>query len=336
MRQPSRRAFLETTAALSLGVAGCLGRNEGGASPTDTSPPQESSPATSEPTPTATAEAATPRALGTERVVDGASVTVSNLAVQDSVLYYDTPDSMAVTTPENERYVLADVSGSESGPPPTAFALVVGDERYRGSVDGVGVSPSLADRGPKYDPSYGTGEGWVAFLVPPELDASEARVVVDTESDEAAWRVGPDVLDALRQPKARFELRTVEIPETIRPDREIEARVVAENVSDVAGVFRGVLNVAGLVAAYAPYPFELDADPGETVTWEKTFDERPPESVDSVGFFLYTVAGDREVNATVASGTTVTTSGTETASGTTGNETATTTETATGSTATSD
>ncbi len=71
--------------------------------------------------------------------------------------------------------------------------------------------------------------------------------------------------------------------------------------SDVVGVFKGVLNVAGLVVAYAPYPFALDADPGETVTVEKTFDDRPPESV---GFFLYTVAGDRERRAAASDGTT--------------------------------
>jgi hypothetical protein len=298
MRQPSRRAFLGTTAAL-CAVPGCLDRGEGSASRPE-SRARENDPATSNATPTA--DAATPHALGTERTVDGVSVTVSNLSVQDSLLYFDTPDSMAVASPENERYVIAAVSGSESGPPPEAFALVLDGERYRASVDGVGAG--LADRGPKYDPSYGIGRGWVAFLVPPELDANRARVVVDTESDEAAWHVGSDVLGALRRPKARFELRTVEIPEAIRPDREVEARVVAENVSDVAGVFRGVLNVAGLVAAYAPYPFALDADPGETVTWEKTFDDRPPESVDSVGFFLYTVAGDRERRAAVSDGTT--------------------------------
>lgn len=287
MRQPSRRAFLGTAAGF-LGVAGCLGRDPG-------STPS----ATTTATPPATQ---TPATVGAERTVDGVPVTVSNLSVQDSVLYLDSPDSMAVATREDERYVLVSVSGSESGPPPEAFSLVVDGDRYPGRVDEAGIGIDVRDRGAKYDPSFGTDSGWVAFLVPPELDAETGRVTVTDGGETAAWRLDRDVLERLRRPKARFELRETEIPEAVRRD-PVTARVVAENVSEVAGTFRGVLNVAGLIAAYAPYPFALDADPGETVTWEKTFDERPPHS-GTVGFFLYTVAGDRETRAPVVSGTT--------------------------------
>jgi hypothetical protein len=92
----------------------------------------------------------------------------------------------------------------------------------------------------------------------------------------------------------------------------VSVRITAENVSDVAGVFRGVLNVAGLGAAYVPYAFALDGDPSETVVWEKQFDEHPPDGAESVGFYLKTVAGGRSVEAAVRSGTARTKSATVT------------------------
>jgi hypothetical protein len=195
--------------------------------------------------------------------------------------------------------VLATVAGSESGPPPDAFALVVDGDRYRARPDVLGGPFRISDRGPPYDPSYGTDGGWVAFVVPSPLDAREGRIVVADDGGTAAWRLDESTLAALRRPTARFELRAVEIPETITVGESVSVRIAAENVSEVPGVFRGVLNVANLQYAYAPYPFALETEPGEVVVWEKTFDETPPEGVGSVGFFLDTVAGDREVRATV-------------------------------------
>ena len=302
MRRPSRRTFLGL-ATLSLSAAGCLGRREGDGASTDTATTTgpDAATATASSSGTSTTDAATPGALGTERTVGGRSVTLSNVSVRDALLYLDTPDSMAVANRDGERYVLVSVEGSESGPPPEAFSLRVdGDD-----ADVAEVRGGLDDYGPRYDPGY-TGEtGYLPFVVPVGLDADEGHVAVEYEGETAAWRLDDAHLDALRRSKPRFELRTVELPDRIRPDARLRARVAAENVSDVAGVFKGVLNVANLGAAYVPYAFELDAEPGETVTWEKTFDERPPDGADAVGFFLDTVAGDREGRAPVGVGTAV-------------------------------
>lgn len=297
MRQPSRRAFLGAT-GIALTSAGCLGRDDDQSASTET---------TEERTSTAT-EASSGETLGSEQTVGGGSVTVSDFAVRDSLLYYDTPDSMAVANRDGERYALVSVSGSESGPPPEAFSLVVGKEWFdvgelRGGLDA---------RGPRYDPDTTSDEGYLPFVAPADVGGTDGRIVLGYNGETAAWRLADGHLDALGRPKARFELRSVEIPETMRRGETQVARVVAENVSDVAGTFRGVLNVANLGAAYVPYAFELDAEPGETVTWEKTFDERPPDGADSVGFFLYTVAGDRERRVPVDVGTAV---GTATATG---------------------
>jgi hypothetical protein len=291
MRHPSRRAVLG--AATTALVAGCLSSDTG----TDESEP---TPATSA-APTATT-AATPAAVGTEQTVGGVPVTLSNLAVQDSVLLLH-DDTMSLATRDGERYVLVSVavSEAESAPPPTAFSLLVDGEaaettEFRGSLDGYG---------PRYDPSYTGDEGYLPFVVPTDVDADTARLVVEHEGETTAWRVGASALNALSRPKAAFELRAVDLPSQVRPDEHVSVRVAAENVSDVVGVFRGVLNVANLSAAYVPYAFEVDADPGETVVWEKRFDDRPPEAAEAVGFQLYTVAGDREVRAPVAVGTAV-------------------------------
>jgi hypothetical protein len=139
--------------------------------------------------------------------------------------------------------------------------------------------------------------------VPTALDATDARVVAETERGSAAWRLDDAHVSALRRPKPRFELREVDIPERVTVGERVSVRVAVANVSGVAGVFRGVLNVANLQYAYAPYPFALDAAPGETVAWERTFDRTPPERADSIGFFLDTVAGNRETRAPVQHGT---------------------------------
>jgi hypothetical protein len=287
MRQPSRRAFLAVT-GLAVTSAGCLGREAD----------QSESTTGTDRQPSAAAESSTAVSLGTEQSVGGVSVTVSALTVQDSALTLD-DDTMTLHTADDERYVVVSVSGSEAGPAPGAFSLDVDGETYPGRVDLFGRDAQLDERGPVYDPSYGIEQGWVGFAVPPGLDAGEARIALSHGDETASWRLEAAQFDALRQPKAEFELRSVEIPGTLLLYDPVSVRVVAENVSDVAGVFKGVLNVAGLNFAYAPYPFALDAAPGETVVWEQTFRDGPSRDVESVGFFLETVAGGTEVRATV-------------------------------------
>lgn len=273
MRRPSRRAVLGSAVGL-VTTTGCLETGDDSTADVDAVP------------------------VGTEQTLDGRSVTVSNLTVRDSALTLD-DDTMSLHTAADERYVVVSVVGSESGPAPSAFSLALDGETYASRPELFGPYAQLADRGPVYDPSYGTEKGWIGFVVPPAVDASEAAVVVGHGDETATWRLNGSHVDALGRPRAAFELRDVDLPTRLEPDEPLSVRVAAENVSETDGTFRGVLNVANLVAAYAPYPFEVGAEPGETVGWEKTFEEGPPEHVESVGFFLETVAGGRERRATV-------------------------------------
>ena len=302
MSQPSRRTFLGT-AGLALASAGCLG--EASERPGSATEAKRRTSTTTE-SPAAVS-------LGTEQTVGGVSVRVSNLSVQDSALTRN-DDTMTLHTTEGERYVLVSVSGSESGTPSDTFSLGVDDDTYASRVDVFGRHASLDERGAVYDPSYGTDTGWIGFVVPPTVDAERGRVLLEYGGETAAWRLTNTQIDALRRPRAAFELREVALPTRIRPYAPVSVRVVAENVSDVAGVFRGVLNVAGLNFTYAPYPFELRTEPGETAVWEKTFREGPSKDTESVGFFLETVAGGKEVRVPVGKDAeTETATGTETA-----------------------
>jgi hypothetical protein len=276
MRHPSRRTFLGLV-TLSLSAAGCLGRGEGDDASTGT--------------------AAT---TGPDRTgPDAATATTTPSSSGTSTTGAATPGALGTERTVGGRSVtVSNVSVRDALlylDTPDSMAVANRDgERY------VLVSVEGSESGPPPE----------AFSL--RVDGDEGHVAVEDEDETTAWRLDDAQLDALRRSKPRFELRTVELPDRIRPDTQLRARVAAENVSDVAGVFKGVLNVANLGAAYVPYAFELDAEPGETVIWEKTFDERPPDGADAVGFFLDTVAGDREVRAPVGVGTAV---GTATATG---------------------
>jgi hypothetical protein len=125
MRRPSRRAVLGTALGVGLGTAsGCLGTAG---------------------EPSAGVE---PISLGTAQTLDGRSVTVSDVAVRDAVLYFETPESLAVASREGERYVVASVTSETGGPSADAFGLRVGgsDTNGRSRVSTSAVVPTTSTR----------------------------------------------------------------------------------------------------------------------------------------------------------------------------------------------
>jgi glucose/arabinose dehydrogenase len=133
MRQPSRRALLGTTVGL-VASAGCLDRTAQPTAPTESATPTESP----SPSPPTAAD------LGTAQSVGGTAVTVSNASVQDSVLYLDTPDSMALATRDDGRYALISGGGSSRPFSEETGLLYVIDLKSRSvvaTVTGVGNAP---------------------------------------------------------------------------------------------------------------------------------------------------------------------------------------------------
>lgn len=316
---PSRRSLLRSSAlalpsvvGLAGCLAGCLGSDGNRAADrTPTARPSSGTPEDGSGSPTGTRA---PTGMGVERTVDGLPVAVSNPTAQRSVVHLTTPDSMDVTRAPDGRFVLVDVRvGHEeaatppSGAPrPERFALRLGDAEFPGTValDDVGIT--LPDRATKYDPSYGTSRGWVAFSLPAPVEAARARV----EVGEVAWWLPERVVDTLGRPLAAWELGAVGLPVALSAGEPFEVTVTVRNAGDVAGRFRGVLNTAGVDAAYAPHPFVLDADPGEERTW--VYRGRAPDVGREVGFHLRTPVGDRDATVTVSGGTTPTRAGDDT------------------------
>lgn len=265
---PSRREYL---AAVGIGaLAGCLG---GAETPTTDEPPASATPTSS---PTASpASTAAPATVGESQAGDGTELTLETVDVQGSLsrVYTDSGD---VRGAADGRFVLAELSTPASttdadAPSAGRYTLVDGDERAR-PIEPEGslwLSPD-GDRW-AYSPGSGpsTGDspgGWLAFRVDAELDAEAPRLVVG----DGAWTLPDHVAERLRQPAARYAVRSFDYPETVGPDEGFTVSVTAENVGPVAGTFRAVLNASIQYASMA-YPVRLDLEPGESATWEKEY-----------------------------------------------------------------
>lgn len=239
--------------------------------------------------------------MGTEQTVDGNTVTVHGPRAQTSVLHLTHPDEMGVTRAERGRYLFVRVRGTANGPAPTAFSLVVNGGRFRGTVNLDDVSRMgtilAGEMVPIYDPGYGTERGWVAFVVPAEIEAEAARIELDEGA--AAWRVPDATLDRLRQPRPSWRLADVSLPAEVSRGDSFAATVAVENTGEVAGTFRAVLNVANLEFAYKPFPFKLDIDAGEKDSWSRLFSVAADLDADEIGLYLRTPVGNEEQQASV-------------------------------------
>ena len=297
---PSRRDLLAAFGTAAV-ASGCLGSPSGSAADstgTDAPPATES---TSNPTasPSATPES---NQVGDTVTLGAVDMTVDRVVVQDSLVHAASPDSMNVDTQTGERYVLAEISVAGSNPPAAAaFSLLAdGDAVATGGTLGFGFYG-----GPRRTHYHRDGDGgWVNFVVPASMDVQLASVAVEN----ARWSLGERTVERLRDPLAEFELVEFAVPRAVTPDTRFEAAVTVENVGDVAGTFRGVLNVAGGKYAMYPYPFALDVPPGERGTWRREF-STAEENLDGPGdgmqFDLRTAVGIRESSLEVVAGTAV-------------------------------
>lgn len=281
----TRRTLLQTAPAVALGLAGCATTSHDGTTN-----------GTASPSPDEMAK------MGTPQTVNGTAITVSNPSAQTAVLHLTHPDAMGVT-PAEGRYVFVQVQGAADGPPPTAFSLVAGGGSYRGTVSLPDVHGQVRHTGQlrhKYDPDWGTKKGWVAFDVPANLDIATARI--ELNEGAATWELPEAIVRQLRKGRPEWRLADVSLPaEVVRGD-SFTPTVVVKNTADVAGTFRGVLNVADLTYAYAPYPFTLDITAGGRARWTRTFQVNESEDAARIGLFLRTPVADTEQQVDVRDG----------------------------------
>jgi hypothetical protein len=178
------------------------------------------------------------------------------------LLYVHTDSGGVQTNPEG-RYVLARVTTpAESPPAASRYSLVAAGSRAH-AVGSTG-SFSLGPDGDRYPYSPGPGPdvggssgGWLAFPVDAELDVESTHIAVGA----IGWALPESVVDRLRQPAARYELRELAHPETVTPEESFTVSVAVENVGPVSGTFRAVLNTSIRYASYAQ-PVFVDLDPG--------------------------------------------------------------------------
>lgn len=262
-----RRRILRAGMLGTLGaLAGCLGgRDPGGSGRTPKRTGATGGEATTGRGGTTTGHATTAgsttatdrvSSLGTTRTALGAQVTVTDVAVRDSVAALVYPDALGVLDADGGRYLLARVNVDNEVPDPEEFDLIADGGQYSGGVDfGFGV------RG--FDP-YGSGargRGWIAFEVPAPLEAETARVVVG----EAAWRIPDRHVRRLRQPKPEYELLSFSVPDAVDPAEAIDAEATVRNTGDYPGTFRAVLTFrgGGFPCCVGPDPLVREIPAGE-------------------------------------------------------------------------
>lgn len=297
----TRRGILGVAGSALAGFAGCIAPSGGNGTGSESATAEPAgSPSPADPTEGSTTPR-DPAAVGETVTVDGATVSIAEVGVQSSVQYLDSPDSMDVTAEDGVWYVFATIEASagESGDLPTAadFELAVDGGEHDGTTVPGFDTDGVDGWETQYDPEA-DGEGWIGFAVQADAPGADPRIALG----DASWRLGEDAVERLAGPKPTFELVSFEVPETVEARESFAATVTARNAGDVPGTFRGVLNVEGGVAAYAPYPYDLDLDVGEEATWTEEFGTDVTRPGATMRHHLRTPAGDRDV-VTEVSGT---------------------------------
>ncbi|QLG26764.1 hypothetical protein HUG10_04035 [Halorarum halophilum] len=284
----TRRTALEVAGATLFGLAGCAGRlvGDGARSNSPTEEPTEF------PTPAASSAPEETAAVGEALTVEGATVSITDVRVQSSFQYHDSDDSMDVISESGVWYVFAGVEasvGSSGDPPRTTDFTLVTDGGELATPTGVqGGGQHVRGWEGAYD-AGSTAEGWIAFPVPAESSVEGARITLG----DGSWRLDDEHVERVAGPKPTFELVAFEVPETVEAWSRFEASVTARNASEVPGTYRAVLNVAGGVAAYAPYPFELELEAGEEATWTNEFGRDVTDPGTRIRHYLRSPTGDR-------------------------------------------
>lgn len=298
----NRRALLRTGAlALSAGLAGCVGGLDG-----ETSDDTPNATTAETQTPTQDATRTTDANFETETSTEP-PLAVEDVRVQSSFFYLTTPDSAAVASSTETKFVFVDVRETTSSVlPPLSddFTLVADGRRFDGTFELRRVSDpwDLYWQGPAYDPDE-HGGGWVAFEVPVPFDADEVALTYESEGRTFWESLDAEVVESLAEPPAEFELVGFGFPESVEQNESFEVSVVVENASERDGVFRAVLNQT--YPTYGPYPIEGTVPAGERWEWTETFSVRTPDDRDTAAAFRLLTPGEkREAEIGVAHETT--------------------------------
>lgn len=296
---PSRRTLLASLGAALTGLTGCF----------DTPTDRSAESATPTPTPTATTPTVTPPSadpriettLGESVDIDGATVTVTDVAGVHSYQYLSAPDAFGVESADHGRFLFVGVAARGERPPPAhAFGLFLDGKPASRWDHAPGPTRDLAPIGQqRYDED--TPQGYLCYLVPAPLEADTVTVVLGraprTTSDPgntgewAQWSIPHASLEPLRSPAPEFTV-SHDVPDAVGADDPVPVRVDVTNEGG-PGVCRGAINQTGPM--YAGDTFSLPLDSGESATHESAIAYHVGESlgVDRLQFEVVVPDGSR-------------------------------------------
>lgn len=197
---------------------------------------------------------------------EGATFTVEDVFVQDSVSYYSTPDSVHVRDRDGIQYIFVNLQFEKADtvrPAISSFALIADEKQYTAGniIDGVplfAITDKYCDKmGETYHtepmtppksavrvpPRYKNPVFTLGFAVPTNLQAERFGVglVLDRQV-EAAWALDKVTTEKM-QTSPEYNLVSVKTPNRITRDNPFEIEISVKNTGDRSGTYRGILGL---------------------------------------------------------------------------------------------
>lgn len=266
----NRRRFVGLSASLVAGVAGCLGGTPGDDTespsdvPSDTDGKKNGSPEGT----------ATDPPSDAERTVGDITVAVTDIVARKAVTYTSSMGSGGVVAREGRQFVVASVH-TDADLELEAFSLRAADGDWTASVPGEsgGINRAVAghEGGPVGRPLGGDGPQFAAFELPSPFASTEPRIHFERDGESAEWPLPKAAVSTLTSEAPRFELDSLEAPDSVRQGDQMEVSLTVTNTSDVDGRF--------LAAVYWPTELIADDDESHIVETDVTAGETVTQSL---------------------------------------------------------
>lgn len=190
---------------------------------------------------------------------------IHGIRLENSMAYVYGADLGIVASGETQ-FVLANVY---SGLPLRRLKLVVDGTRYsHGVVGGVGVSSMVATDAHEVETLAG-------FEVPANLDASEAKLVIESDDgDEILAEFDQELLDDLSK-SAKFEVDSFDLPNRAAASVAKDMQLRVRNTGDRAGTFFGTVGQTNLSGPDKYIAKRIESGATEVITTTRNYGPIP-------------------------------------------------------------
>jgi len=204
-------------------------------------------------------------------------LSVDNIVVRKAITYESIMGSGGVLAAEGKQYVVASV-WADRELSASDFTFETDEQSWQsGLPDTAGAinHTVAAHEGGAVGRRFVKDQSYLAFVVPSPLSATNPRIRFTGDS-EAEWPLPDAAVERLAAPEPRFELDSLDVPDTVSQGETLSLSLTASNVSDTDGRF--------LAAVYWPTNRIADDDEshlversvaaGETTTATLSLDTR--------------------------------------------------------------